>query len=82
MKAPLLNFVGTPGIPHLNFEGGPRVPLLNVRGSRVPLLNFERVPGPGFWGPGVLVPILHHAGSKDLGLKVAFMFFSRKQLSV
>ena len=52
MKAPLLKVVGTPGVPLLNSEGGPGVLLLNVRGSRVPLLNFERVPGPGSWGPG------------------------------
>ena len=49
------------GVPLLNFEGGPEVPLL----------NFRRVPGPTFklWGksrvlvpgPGVLVPLLHHA---------------------
>ena len=33
-------------IPHLNFEGGPGVPLLTLR---------------GVLGPGVLVPLLHHA---------------------
>ena len=37
------------GAPLLNFEGGPGVPLL----------NFER--GLGSRGPGILVPLLHHA---------------------
>ena len=54
--APLLNFVGGPGVPLLNFEGGPGVPLLNFRGSWVSLLNFER--GSGSW-----IPLLHHAAS-------------------
>ena len=51
MKVPLLNFVGGPGVPLLNFERSPGVPLLNFEG------------GPGSWvlGPGVLVPLLHHA---------------------
>ena len=39
------------GVPLLNFEGSPGVPLLNFRG----------VLGPGSQGPGVLVPLLHHA---------------------
>ena len=56
---PLLNFVGCPGVPFLNSEGGPGVPFLNFRGSRVPLLNFEGIPG-----SGILVPLLHHAGSR------------------
>ena len=56
---PLLNFVGGPKVPFLNFEGGPGVPFLNFRGFRVLLLNFEGVPG-----PGILVPPLHHAGSR------------------
>ena len=54
MKVPLLNFKGGPGTPLLNFGGGPGVPLL----------NFEGGPGlrvPGSRGPGVLVPLLHHA---------------------
>ena len=56
--APLWNFEGGPGILLLNFEGGPRVPLLNFEG------------GPG---PGVLVPILHHAqGFRYLVFEVNF----------
>ena len=51
MKVPLLNFVGGPGVPLLNFEGGPGVPLLNFEG-----VSSSEVPG-----PGVLVPLLHHA---------------------
>ena len=48
------------GGPHLNFEKGPGVPVLNFEGGpQIPLLNFER--GPGSQGPGVLVPLLHHA---------------------
>ena len=44
------------GGPTLNFEGGAGVPLLNFEGCPgVPLLNFEVL------GPGVLVPLLHHA---------------------
>ena len=44
------------GVPLLNFEGGPGVLVL----------NFEDVPGPGSQGPevpgpGILVPLLHHA---------------------
>ena len=53
MKVPLLNYVGGPGVPLLNFEGGAGVPLLNFEGPRV---ARSRVPG-----PGVLVPLLHHA---------------------
>ena len=49
------------GAPHLSFEGGPGVPLLNFRGSRVPLLNFDWDPGYEVLGPGVLVPLFHHA---------------------
>ena len=41
------------------------VPLLNFEeGAGVPLLNFEGGPGsrvPRSQGPGVLVPLLHHA---------------------
>ena len=52
-------------VPLLLFKGGPGTPLLNFgEGSGVPLLNFEGGPGPrvpGFRGPGVLVPLLHHA---------------------
>ena len=54
MKVPLLNFVGGPGTPLLNFKGGPGVPLLNFEGS--PGSQVPEVPG-----PGVLVPLLHHA---------------------
>ena len=44
-------------VPLSNFEGGPEVLLLNFeRGPGIPLLNFKGVPG-----PGVLVPLLHHA---------------------
>ena len=58
VAAPLWNFEGGPGILLLNFEGGPRVPLLNFEG------------GPG---PGVLVPILHHAqGFRYLVFEVNF----------
>ena len=42
-------------VPLLNFEGGSGVPLLNLRGSRVPLLKFERDSRswvPGSRGPG------------------------------
>ena len=53
------------GAPLLNFEGGPGVPLLYFEeGTGVPLLNFEEGLGsrvPGSRGPGVLVPLLHHA---------------------
>ena len=60
-RAPLLNFIGDPGVPLLNFEGGPAVLRLSFRG----------VPGPIFklWGwsriqsPRVLTPLLHHASS-------------------
>ena len=48
----------------LNFEEGPGVPLLNFRGVSGPLLNFKGGPGyqdPEVPGPGVLVPLLHHA---------------------
>ena len=57
------------GVPLLNFEGGPGVLLLNFEGGpRVPLLNFEGGPG-----PGVLVPILHHAqGFRYLVFEVNF----------
>ena len=56
MRVPFLNFEGGPGVLLLNFEGGPGVPLLNFGGgSRVPSPRV-RVPG-----PGVLVPLLHHA---------------------
>ena len=54
-------------VPLLKFEGGPVVPLLNFEeGLGVPLLNFEGFPGPEskgpeVLGPGVLVPLLHHA---------------------
>ena len=51
----------------LNFEGGPESHFSTLRGSRVPLLNFEGgslVPGPKVPGPGVLVPLLHHAVQK------------------
>ena len=55
-EGPTLNFEGGPGVPPLNFERGPGVSLLNLGvggwGSRVPLINFEGVPG-----PGVLVPL-------------------------
>ena len=46
-------------VPLLNNEGGPLVPLLNFEGNL-----GSRVPeswGPGSQGPGVLVPLLHHA---------------------
>ena len=56
MKVPLLNFVEGPEVPLLNFEGGPGFPLLNFRGIPGP-----RSQGPDVPGPGVLVPILHHA---------------------
>ena len=61
MRVPLLNFKGGHGAPLFNFEGGPGVPLLNFRGggSRVPLLNSDGAPGSQ--GPGILVPLLHHA---------------------
>ena len=61
---PLLNFEGGPGVPLLNFEGGPGVPLLNFRGVPGPTFKLwggSRVPGPEVPGPGVLVPLLHHA---------------------
>ena len=51
------------GFPLLNFEGSPGVPLLNFRGSRVP----------GSRGPGVLVPLLHHADQSQCGMLEAFM---------
>ena len=44
------------GVPLLNFEGGPGVPLLNFEGG-----SESQVPGPKVPGPGVLVPLLHHA---------------------
>ena len=56
-------------VPLLNFEGGPGVPLSNFRGSQVPLSNFEVCPQsqvPGFYGPGALVLLLHHACSIKL----------------
>ena len=53
---PLLNFVEGPGVSVLNFEGGPGVPLLNFRGVPGPTFKLSGVPG-----PGVLVPLLHHA---------------------
>ena len=67
-EVPLLNFEVGPGIPILNFEEGPGILLLNFRG----------VPGPTFklWGgsqgsevrgPGILVPLLHHAKSAKVG---------------
>ena len=40
---------GEGGVPLLNFEGCPGVPLSNFEG------------GPKAPGPGVLVPLLHHA---------------------
>ena len=56
------------GLPLLNFEGGPRILLLNFEGDPgASLLNFRGFPSPTFklWGgstgPGVLVPLLHHA---------------------
>ena len=42
------------GTPLLNFEGGPGAPLLNFEGG--PVSQGPEVPG-----PGVLVPLLHHA---------------------
>ena len=57
MSVPLLNFEGCPGVPLLNFGGCPGVPLLNFEG------------GPRCQGPGVLVPLLHHA-VRHLGLKI------------
>ena len=51
MKAPLLNFVGGPGVPLLNFEEGPGVPFLNFRGVPGPTFN-EGVLGPGSQSPG------------------------------
>ena len=36
-------------VPPLNFIGGPGISLLNFEG------------GPGVLGPGILVPLLHHA---------------------
>ena len=59
MRVPLLNFEGGPGVPLLNFEGGPGVPLLNFEGG-VPGSGSQ---GPEVPGPGVLVPLLHHAAS-------------------
>ena len=44
------------GVPLLNFEGDPGVPLLNFEGG-----SESQVPGPKVPGPGVLVPLLHHA---------------------
>ena len=59
---PLLNFVGSPGVPLLNFEGGPGVPLLNFRGVLGPTFKLCGVSqDPKVPGPGVLVPLLHHA---------------------
>ena len=57
-------------VPLLNFEGGPAVPLL----------MFEGVPGPGpqdpeVPGPGVLVPLLHHAAFLHAFLKLQFFLF-------
>ena len=56
MRVPLSNFERGPGVPRLNFEGGPGVPLLNFRW--VPAARYH---GPEVPGPGVLVPLLHHA---------------------
>ena len=69
------------GVPLLNFEGSPGVSLLNFRWSWVPLLNFEGVPVsrsrfPGFRGPGVLVPLLHHAIYLDIFFKKMFFTFN------
>ena len=64
MRIPLLNFEGAAGVPLLNFGAGSGVPLLIFRGVRIPLLNFERgrrSQGLEVPGPGVLVPLLHHA---------------------
>ena len=67
------------GVPLLNFEG----PLLDFDGGG--LLNLMGVPGPTFklWGgsqvsesrgPGVLVPLLHHANKAEVGnLKLLFL---------
>ena len=45
----------------LNFEGGSVVPLLNFRGSRVALLNFEGVRGPGpTFTPCHILPLSKH----------------------
>ena len=57
------------GVPLLKFEGAPRVPLLNFRvvpGPTFKLWGGSRVLGPSVLrsqipGPGVLVPLLHHA---------------------
>ena len=59
MKIRLLNFVGDPGVPFLNFEGDPGVPLLNFRGFPGPTFKFEG-------GPGVLVPLVHHAKRSEV----------------
>ena len=51
-------------VPLLNFEGGPGLPLLKFRGFPGPTLNFEGgsgSQGSEVLGPGVLVPLLHHA---------------------
>ena len=64
---PLLNFEGGPGVPLLNFEGGPGVPLSNFRGVQGPTFKLwggSRISGPEVTGPGVLVPLLHHASFK------------------
>ena len=61
---PFLNFEGSPGVLLLDFERDPGVPLLNLEGSRVLFLNLEGGPGsqgPEVPGPGILVPLLHHA---------------------
>ena len=77
------------GVPLLNFEGGPGILLLNFeRGPGVPLLNFRWVLGPTFklWGgfrvpgPGVLVPLLHHAFR--LRCKISQMYVALKNSSV
>ena len=39
-RAPLLNFVGGPGVPLLNFEGGPAVPRLSFRGVPGPIFKL------------------------------------------
>ena len=64
MKVPLLNFEGGPGILLLNLEGGPGVPLLNFRGLPGP--TFKLWGGSRIPGPGVLVPLLHHALVLDI----------------
>ena len=70
MRVQLLNFEEGPGVLLLNFEGGPGAPLLNFTGggSRAPLLNFE-----GVLGPGVLVPLLHHASFDVYKVELVFL---------